>query len=75
MKLVQPAFETLPLRVIDVNRYGKEDGQIKCENGQWYSFVDFHNDWNDLGLVLPEVGARIVIQFDEVSRPINWRSW
>ena len=75
MKFEQPAFETLPLRVTEIKRLSKVDGQIKCDNGQWYSFSDFKNDWNDLGLVLPDVGVKIVLQFDECSNLINWRSW
>ena len=68
------AFETTTLKVVDVNRYGKEDGQIKCDNGQWYSFIGFNNDWNDNGLDLPIVGLYIRIQFDAYSNPIDWRS-
>jgi len=75
MSFEQPAFETLPLRVTDVKRFSEVDGQIKCDNGQWYTFSDIKNNFDNNGLDLPYVGFKIVLQFDERSNLINWRSW
>ena len=69
------AFTTETLVVTETRRINKDNGQIKCDNGQWYTFKDFINDWNDDGLYLPEVGLRVRIQFDKFSNPINWRQW
>lgn len=68
------AFETLPLRVTETKRFSKVDGQIKCDNGQIYTFSDFDNDWSDIGLDLPATGDYIRLQFDAYSNLINWRS-
>ena len=68
-------FTTSTLVVVKTRRINKDSGQILCDNGQWYTFIDFVNDWNDDGLYLPEDGLRVRIQFDKFSNPVNWRQW
>lgn len=69
------ALTTKTLTVDKTFRIDKDNGAIKCENGQWYLFEDFLNDWNDDGLYLPSAGLRIRIQLDKFNKPVNWRQW
>lgn len=67
-------FTTETLTVTETRRINHNNGQIKCSNGQWYSFIDFYNDWNHDALGLPYIGQRVRIEFDRFSNPIDWRS-
>ena len=60
--------------VVKTLRIDRDNGAIKLANGQWYLFKDFINDWNGDGLLLPDVGLRVSIEFDKFSNPINWRT-
>ena len=67
-------YTTEFLSVVKVLRIDRDNGSIKLANGQWYLFKDFINDWNSDGLLLPDIGQRVRIEFDKFSNPIDWRS-
>mgnify|MGYP003109809345 CR=1 FL=1 len=67
-------YTTETLTVVKTLRIDRDNGAIKLANGQWYYFKDFINDWNSDGLLLPDVGQRVRIEFDKFSNPIDWRS-
>ena len=67
-------FTTETLTVTETRRISDNTGQIKCSNGQWYTFKDFINNWNHEALGLPYIGQRVRIEFDRFSNPIDWRS-